>query len=59
MVTRSGDGSAGDADYGSIGVSYSRYRRPGELELDEAFFPILWRDGYRSPWIDAYTAGAR
>jgi SAM-dependent methyltransferase len=28
MVTRSGDGSAGDADYGSIGVSYSRYRRP-------------------------------
>ena len=28
---------------------YSRYRRPGETELDEAFFPILWRDGYRSP----------
>jgi hypothetical protein len=24
---------------------YSRYRRPGELEIDEAFFPILWRDG--------------
>jgi ectoine hydroxylase-related dioxygenase (phytanoyl-CoA dioxygenase family) len=30
---------------------YSRYRRPGELELDEAFFPILWRDGYRTPWL--------
>ena len=31
---------------------YSRYRRPGELELDEAFFPILWRDGYRTPWLE-------
>jgi SAM-dependent methyltransferase len=28
MVTRSGDGSAGDADYGAIGASYARYRRP-------------------------------
>jgi SAM-dependent methyltransferase len=27
-VTRSDDGSAGDADYGAIGVSYARYRRP-------------------------------
>lgn len=25
---RSGDGSAGDADYGVIGVDYARYRRP-------------------------------
>jgi ectoine hydroxylase-related dioxygenase (phytanoyl-CoA dioxygenase family) len=31
---------------------YSHYRRPGEIELDEAFFPILWRDGYRTPWLD-------
>ncbi len=38
---------------------YSRYRRPGELELDEAFFPVLWRDGYRSEWIDPYIAGGR
>jgi ectoine hydroxylase-related dioxygenase (phytanoyl-CoA dioxygenase family) len=30
---------------------YSRYRRPGEVELDEAFFPILWREGYRTPWL--------
>lgn len=30
---------------------YSRYRRPGETELDEAFFPILWREGYRTPWL--------
>jgi SAM-dependent methyltransferase len=27
-MTRTGDGSAGDADYGAIGTSYSRYRRP-------------------------------
>jgi ectoine hydroxylase-related dioxygenase (phytanoyl-CoA dioxygenase family) len=33
---------------------YSRYRRPGETELDEAFFPILWQDGYRTPWLDEY-----
>jgi hypothetical protein len=31
---------------------YSKYRRPGESELDEAFFPILWReDGHRSAWL--------
>jgi SAM-dependent methyltransferase len=27
-VTRTGDGSAGDADYGAIGTSYTHYRRP-------------------------------
>lgn len=37
---------------------YSRYRRPGELEIDEAFFPILWRDGYRSPWLADYLPAA-
>ena len=38
---------------------YSRYKRPGELELDEAFLPIMWReDGYRTPWIDAEHAVA-
>jgi ectoine hydroxylase-related dioxygenase (phytanoyl-CoA dioxygenase family) len=36
---------------------YSRYRRPGEIELDEAFFPIMWRDGYRTPWLPQYCAG--
>ena len=20
--------------------------------MDEAFFPVLWRDGYRTPWLD-------
>jgi SAM-dependent methyltransferase len=28
VAIRSGDGSAGDADYGAIGGSYSRYRQP-------------------------------
>ena len=29
---------------------YSHYRRPDELEIDEAFFPMMWReDGYRTP----------
>ena len=32
---------------------YSHYRRPGETELDEAFFPVMWReDGYRTRAID-------
>ena len=32
---------------------YSRYRRRGTDEMDESFFPILWRqDGYRTPWLD-------
>ena len=36
---------------------YSKYRRPGELEIDEAFFPVMWGDdGYRTPWIDEYCA---
>ncbi len=37
---------------------YSRYRRPGERELDEAFFPVVWRrDGDPTALIDAvYTA---
>ena len=31
---------------------YSRYQRKGSLELDESFFPILWRKGgYRSGWL--------
>ena len=28
MVTRMADGSAGDADYATIGAAYTRYRRP-------------------------------
>jgi len=37
---------------------YSRYLRPGSTELDEAFFPVMWReDGYRTPFLDDYVAG--
>ena len=39
---------------------YSKYRRPGERELDEAFFPVLWReDGHRTEWVDEWCASAR
>jgi ectoine hydroxylase-related dioxygenase (phytanoyl-CoA dioxygenase family) len=38
---------------------YSKYRRPGELEMDEAFFPVMWReDGHRTAWLDADPAPA-
>lgn len=31
---------------------YSRYKRRDGLDLDESFFPILWRqDGYRTAWL--------
>lgn len=31
---------------------YSRYRRRGDLSLDESFFPVLWDDsGARSAWL--------
>lgn len=33
---------------------YGRYRRRNTTEMDESFFPVLWRsDGYRTPWLDA------
>jgi phytanoyl-CoA hydroxylase len=39
---------------------YSRYRRPGERELDEAFFPVMWRDdGYRTPWLEEWCVRDR
>ena len=39
----------------NIGPVYSRYKRFGDGEMDESFFPILWRnDGYRSPHLDQY-----
>ena len=36
---------------------YSKYRRAGEVELDESFFPVIWReDGYRTGWLDGFCA---
>ena len=33
-------------------VTYSRYRRRGDLSLDESFFPVLWdENGGRSEWL--------
>ena len=38
-----------------IGPIYSRYKRLGDNQLDENYFPILWReDGYRTPQINNY-----
>jgi len=35
-----------------VGAIYGRYKRHGSTEMDESFFPVLWRDdGYRTPWI--------
>lgn len=40
----------------NIGGIYSRYKRFGELSLDESYFPVLWReDGYRSGFLEPYT----
>jgi 2-oxoglutarate-dependent dioxygenase len=36
-----------------VDPAYSRYRRVGDLTMDESFFPIVWtRDGGRSTWLD-------
>ncbi len=38
-----------------IGPIYSRYKRLGDNQLDENYFPILWReDGYRTPQIETF-----
>jgi ectoine hydroxylase-related dioxygenase (phytanoyl-CoA dioxygenase family) len=36
----------------NVDVTYSRYRRRGDLSLDETFFPVVWDEsGYRTPWL--------
>jgi ectoine hydroxylase-related dioxygenase (phytanoyl-CoA dioxygenase family) len=36
----------------NVDLVYSRYRRRGDLSLDESFFPVLWDEsGYRTPWL--------
>jgi ectoine hydroxylase-related dioxygenase (phytanoyl-CoA dioxygenase family) len=38
----------------NVDVNYSRYRRRGDLSLDESFFPVVWTEsGYRTPWLAA------
>lgn len=39
------------------GRIYSRYKRLGDNEIDENYFPVLWRrDGYRTAEIDSFLA---
>ena len=39
------------------GSIYSRYKRFGDLSMDETHFPVIWhQNGYRSPFIDPYVA---
>ena len=39
------------------GPIYGRYRKLGSDDMDENYFPVLWRsDGYRTTMIDAYLA---
>jgi len=43
-----------DAHFHETNVSpiYNRYKRTGSTDMDESYFPIVWRsDGYRTPWI--------
>ncbi len=36
----------------NVDLTYSRYRRRGDLSLDESFFPVVWSEsGYRTPWL--------
>ena len=36
----------------NVDLVYSRYRRRGDLSLDESFFPVMWDEsGYRTPWL--------
>jgi hypothetical protein len=40
-----------------ISYIYNRYKRVGDVTMDESFFPILWTaDGYRTPFLDGYVA---
>jgi ectoine hydroxylase-related dioxygenase (phytanoyl-CoA dioxygenase family) len=36
-----------------VDQTYSRYRRRGDLSMDESFFPVLWDEtGGRTPWLE-------
>lgn len=51
-----------DSQYHPTEISYiyNRYKRVDDTRMDESYFPIMWRrDGYRSPFLDAYIRGER
>jgi hypothetical protein len=36
---------------------YSRYRRHGDMTMDESYFPVVWtRDARRSAWLGELSA---
>ena len=40
----------------NVDLVYSRYRRAGDMSLDESFFPIVWTHaGRRTPWLDRFS----
>ncbi len=44
-------------DETAVGAIYGRYKRHGTTEMDESFFPVLWReDGYRTNWLTSQLA---
>jgi phytanoyl-CoA hydroxylase len=43
----------------TVNAVYSRYRRVGDLALDDSFFPVVWsRNGRRSAWLDRFAETA-
>ncbi|KZE89940.1 hypothetical protein AVP41_02742 [Microbacterium sp. TNHR37B] len=56
MTDRRVDGSAGDVDYGTIGVGYATYRRP-DPRIDAAINAAL--DGARTADLDSGVWDAR
>ncbi len=52
-----------DAKFQPLGVGtgfiFNRYRRMGNLEMHESYFPVLWSaDGYRTPFLKDYCQEA-
>jgi ectoine hydroxylase-related dioxygenase (phytanoyl-CoA dioxygenase family) len=41
----------------NVDPTYSRYRKVGDLALEDSFFPVVWTaDGRRSAWLDGLPA---
>jgi 2-oxoglutarate-dependent dioxygenase len=48
-----------DTEFHPVNVDpvYSRYRKVGDMTMDESYFPVTWaRGGGRSAWLDAELA---
>lgn len=41
----------------NVDLNYSRYRRHGDLSMDESYFPVTWDEsGGRTPWLTELPA---